>query len=302
VYLPLLGAFSHLNGELFGSELPDCLVTVRAKGSSQGFYHAKRFAALKDRTVFTDEIAMNPALFPVRPLRDIASTFVHEMVHHWQEHFGTPPRTGYHDKQWAAKMRSIGLMPSDTEAVGGRQTGYRMSHYIIEGGAFALSFERLEASGWQIGWGDAPTVAGASGGESGGKGAAESPKSKRERFVCPSCGLKMYGPRRADLTCNPCGRLLLVESVFLCSVPLPAYVERRLETAPHYSDRRGLAQLHSELFSPISPRTFEEWPLTWQLVNGRAVTNTRDAITLAWRRFQDAPQYRGGRKKTAEVS
>jgi hypothetical protein len=79
--------------------------------------------------------------------------------------------------------------------------------------------------------------------------------------------------------------------------PLPTYVERRLETAPHYSDRRGLAQLHTELFSPISHRTFEEWPLTWQLVNGRAVTETRPAITLAWQRFQDAPQYRGGRSK-----
>jgi hypothetical protein len=81
---------------------------------------------------------------------------------------------------------------------------------------------------------------------------------------------------------------------------LPDWVERRLETAPHYSDRRGLAQLHGQLFSPISPRSFEEWPLTWQLVNGRAVTNTRDAVALALARFQAAPKYRGGRaKKTA---
>ena len=80
---------------------------------------------------------------------------------------------------------------------------------------------------------------------------------------------------------------------------LPARLERRLETAPHYSDRRGLAQLHNELFGPISPRTFEEWPLTWQLVNGRAVTNTRDAIALANARFQAAPKYRGGRAKCA---
>jgi hypothetical protein len=71
-------------------------------------------------------------------------------------------------------------------------------------------------------------------------------------------------------------------------VSLPAYIERRLETAPHYSDRRGFAQLHTELLGPLSPRTLEEWPLVWQLVNGKAMTETRPAITLAWRRFQDA--------------
>jgi hypothetical protein len=84
------------------------------------------------------------------------------------------------------------------------------------------------------------------------------------------------------------------------SVSLPVWIEGRLETAPRYSDRRGLAKLHTELLGPISPRTLEEWPLVWQLVNGRAVTPTRDAIALAYERFQAAPKYRAGRtKKTA---
>jgi hypothetical protein len=82
---------------------------------------------------------------------------------------------------------------------------------------------------------------------------------------------------------------------------LSARINRRLETAPHHSDRRGLAELHNELFGPISPRTFEEWPLTWQLVNGRAVTNTRDAIELAHARFQAAPKYRADRARSAKV-
>jgi hypothetical protein len=209
MYVPLLEAFNHLNDELFGGELPDCLVTIRAKGRTQGFYHAKRFAALRDKAV-ADEIAMNPAFFPTHPSREIAGSFVHEMAHHWQEHHGKPPRNGYHDCQWAAKMRPIGLMPSDTEAVGGKQTGYKVSHYIIENGPFALSFERLSATGWQIGRGDAVTVAPASGGESEGEGAVESPKAKRERFVCPGCGLKMYGPSWARVRCDSCGRPLIM--------------------------------------------------------------------------------------------
>jgi hypothetical protein len=80
---------------------------------------------------------------------------------------------------------------------------------------------------------------------------------------------------------------------------LPGWVERRLETAPRYSDRRGLAQLHTELFGPLSPRTLETWPLTWQRVNNRAVTDTRNAITLAHARFKAVPEYKGGRAKKA---
>jgi hypothetical protein len=87
----------------------------------------------------------------------------------------------------------------------------------------------------------------------------------------------------------------------MTSVSLPDWLEQRLETAPRYSDRSGLARLHTETLGPIRPRTFEEWPLVWQLSNGRAVTSTRDAMALAYARFQAAPRYRGGRaKKTAK--
>ena len=209
MYVPLLQAFNHFNNELFGGELPHCLVTIRAKGRTQGFYHAKRFAALGSKAV-TDEIAMNPAYFPADPLREIAGTFVHEMTHHWQAHHGAPPRNGYHDRQWAAKMRSIGLQPSDTEAVDGRQTGYHMSHYIIENGAFALSFERLEASGWQIRWGEAIAATPAGGGEGAGEGVVGGPEPKRLKFVCPGCGQNVYGSPKTAVRCDPCGLLLIV--------------------------------------------------------------------------------------------
>jgi hypothetical protein len=325
MYLPLLTAFNHFNNEVFNSRLLDCLLTLRAnKKNTKGYYHAKRFAALEDPTVFTDEIAMNSAYFTKRDLRDTASTLVHEMCHHDEEHSGSPPRKGYHSKWWAAKMREVGLQPTNTGKVGGKETGDRMDHYIVDGGPFALSFERLVATGWQLGWGDAATVAGAGGAE--GEGAVKSPKRTREPFKCESCGMTAQSRASAELVCFSCAiaarpdladflrrfKFRLIEHggakpAIACSdvsarPALPAWIEARLASAPHYSDRRSLAQIHTELFSPISPRTFEEWPLTWQLANGRAVTNTRDAITLAWQRLQDAPQYRGGRKKTAEVS
>jgi hypothetical protein len=56
---------------------------------------------------------------------------VHEMVHVWQHAFGKPSAGGYHNKQWAAKMKAVGLQPSSTGYVGGKETGQRVTHYVI---------------------------------------------------------------------------------------------------------------------------------------------------------------------------
>jgi hypothetical protein len=317
VYPPLLDLFDHCNRDLFNSALTDCIVTLRARKNSLGFYHAKKFVSLDDPTAFVDEIALNPEAFSKCSLRGVADTFVHEMCHHARQHCGAPPpRSGYHDEKWAAIMRSIGLMPSDTGAVGGRQTGYRMSDYVIEGGPFALSFERLAATGWSIGWADVAALALDPEFVEGGV-AVKSPRRTRESFRCDACTMTAESRASAQLVCLPCAlaarpdlasflgqfKLGLKERngarrVFACSAPLlPAWVEKRLETAPEHSDRRGIAQLHTELFGPISPRSLEEWPLVWRLIAGKAVANTRDAITYAYERFEAAPEYRAGRTK-----
>ena len=40
---------------------------------------------------------------------------------------GQAAARGYHNKEWAAKMKAIGLMPSNSGAVGGKETGQQMS-------------------------------------------------------------------------------------------------------------------------------------------------------------------------------
>jgi hypothetical protein len=46
---------------------------------------------------------------------------------HWLSH-RTPPRRSYHDRQWAAKMKEIGLQPSTTGEPGGKETGSSVTH------------------------------------------------------------------------------------------------------------------------------------------------------------------------------
>ena len=69
------------------------------------------------------------------------------MAHQWQRHHGKPSRTGYHNKEWAAKMIEVGLVPSSTGEIGGKQVGQHMTHYIADGGAFAQACADLLKGG-----------------------------------------------------------------------------------------------------------------------------------------------------------
>ena len=107
----------------------------RHKGA-YGYFSGDRFASIDDPEEVTDEIALNPAHFARRTPTQTLSTLVHEMVHLWQHHLGTPSRNGYHNKEWAAKMREVGLIPTDTGQPGGKDTGQKVTHIIEEGGRF----------------------------------------------------------------------------------------------------------------------------------------------------------------------
>lgn len=144
-------AYDFYNNELFDGELPPCLITYQRQKTSFGYFSRNRFVRRSDGQM-TDEIALNPEFFAVVPLVEVLQTIVHEMVHLWQEHFGTPSRKCYHSLEWAAKMEAIGLMPSDTGLPGGKKTGQRVADYMIVGGLFEAATKRLLASGFAISW------------------------------------------------------------------------------------------------------------------------------------------------------
>lgn len=76
-----------------------------------------------------------------------------ESVHCWQYCFGTPGRNCYHNKEWAYKMKAIGLQPTSTGKPGGAIVGQCMSDYPIEGGAFVKACEKLVfKKSYQLPW------------------------------------------------------------------------------------------------------------------------------------------------------
>jgi predicted SprT family Zn-dependent metalloprotease len=194
-------AFDYFNKELFGAELPPALITYQRKARVYGYYSPKRFAHRAGKQeVLVDELAMNPANFKERSDAEILSTLVHEQTHHWQEYFGNPGRTTYHNREWSDKMISIGLMPTDTGLPGGKKTGQKMSHYIIKDGPFDRACQRLLQTGFRLQWQSRETDKPAGGGKRGPGG-----DPSKIKYTCPSCGLNLWGKSGAPAACGLCG-------------------------------------------------------------------------------------------------
>jgi hypothetical protein len=192
-YTGLQEAYDHFNRVLFDGMLPNVFITYQRKANSLGYFGADRFLGRVEHTAGRHELALNPDGFVGKSDKEICSTLVHEQAHVWQHVKGTAPRRGYHDKEWAAKMKAVGLQPSSTGMVGGRETGQRMSHYVIADGAFAQSYDRLAATNWQLNL------------ESAHRPGAQKGPSSKTKFSCSSCGQNAWGKPDLAVTCTPCG-------------------------------------------------------------------------------------------------
>lgn len=156
LYGELQTAFAHFNEHLFGNALKPALITLVRKSRTRGYCSLNRFVAAGSEEAaqpeFVNEIALNPAYFAVRSIMETLSTLVHEMCHQWQFELGQPPRSGYHDTEWASKMLEVGLCPSDTGEPGGKRVGQKVTHYIIRGGRFHLACEELLTRDFTLSW------------------------------------------------------------------------------------------------------------------------------------------------------
>jgi hypothetical protein len=181
-YTVLSEAYQFFNERLFSGVLPNCLITMQRKANSYGFFAGGRFGTT-DGEGISDELAMNPTHFKGRSTEEVLSTLVHEMCHVWQHHHGKQSRAGYHDRQWAGKMREIGLIPSDTGQPGGKCAGQKVSHYVDESGQFAKHCTTLIDGGYVL-----PFI------ELWDEAKAKKNKSKNKtKFCCESCGASAWG-------------------------------------------------------------------------------------------------------------
>jgi hypothetical protein len=191
-YSGLQAAYDHFNKVLFGGTLPDVFITYQRKARSLGYFSADRFNGRLDKTG-RHELALNPDGFINESDKEICSTLVHEQHHVWQHANGTAPKRGYHDREWAAKMKLNGLQPTSTGMVGGRETGQHMDHLIVPGGKFELAYDKLAASKWRLNL------------ESALRPGQQKGPSSKTKFCCPRCHEQnVWGKPDSRVDCHDC--------------------------------------------------------------------------------------------------
>ena len=216
-YGTLQDAYDHFNCALFEGRLPQVLITLQRHAHARGYFSRNRFRGRNRASEHVHEVALNPDSFGGRSDEDILSTLVHEMAHVWQQEYGHPGRGRYHNREWAAFMYSIGLMPSTTGEPGGAVTGDRVSHYILHGGPFSGAcgaFLEKYCLAWEA-------AADSAGSHSGNRAVVGNDRNvagnsqTRTKFTCPNCGLNAWAKPDAVLDCHSCSQAAC-EPVSLC--------------------------------------------------------------------------------------
>lgn len=211
-YREMYSAYQHFNDALFDSELPGVLITMSSRQSCVGYFHFKRFTS-KDTQA--DNLCFNPRFFTTHGIQEFMQTTVHEMVHQWQYHFGTPSNRTYHNAEWAEKMYRIGLMASDTGRPGGKQTGQKMSEYVIKGGEFERAYTELVTKQFVLTWYERyipeadldeavqeETIV-----KEVLRHLAPIPPNRKpkSKYRCEECQVNVWGKRKLHIVCGECG-------------------------------------------------------------------------------------------------
>ena len=240
----LISIVNALNRELFTGSLPACDVILNRRARTFG---SVRIYSLDGILFGAPQISMNSALMSIRTLRSTFATLTSLMC---EVNAFLDGRTNYRlrNKKAAEAMLRIGLVSSSTGRPGGKKTGYNISFYILKGGAFDRTFDRLSKSDKWITWSDLSTCTppphykdfevltfsadGASDAEEQSltdRATAlgippillASPtksshvclslpaKSTKGTFVCPGCGLRCWAKRSStNIHCAGCDRPL----------------------------------------------------------------------------------------------
>lgn len=196
IHKALRNAYDVFNWKLFDAQLPACVITLQRRARSYGYVAARRWNSATGS--MTDDLVLNPALLSAASPQAILAELVHEMSHVWQHHFGKPSRSGYHNREWATKMISLGLYPSDTGEPGGKHTGQHMSHYIVEEGSFdRISREWLRQSSMTA-WHGLGDLAVHNETETLDKAPS------RLKYSCIGCGLNAWAKPKISIYCGTC--------------------------------------------------------------------------------------------------
>jgi len=93
-------------------------------------------------------------------------------------------------------MYAVGLQASNTGMPGGKTTGQKMTHYIIENGAYSDVFDALDTVSLDL---SAITTA-----------TGKAKRASKTKFTCPVCNANAWGKESLLISCAECAEIMTI--------------------------------------------------------------------------------------------
>ena len=192
--------FDLLNEEFFESALSRPTITIQSTPKAYGHFSLREDTWIS-KLGATHEINLGAGTLS-RPIENVVSTLLHEMIHYWNYECGIQDcsRGGtYHNRRFkeAAEARGLQVERSDKYGWSHTSPGDALLDFVLKCGLTDILINRNEFSGFQI-----PGTGTHSG--TGGMGGYTPKKSSTRKYICPCCGMSVRATKTVRVKCMDC--------------------------------------------------------------------------------------------------
>ncbi len=203
--------YRELNTNKFGGRLEEPVITIVNTPRAYGHVTCGRVWNITKKDGQESRYELNISSETMtRPIEDVVSTMLHEMVHiyHLMNGIRDTSRGGtYHNKTFKEKAESVGLVLGHDAKYGWTVTSPSegLIDYIVSKGWTEICMNRGGGISFS---GGAPD--GAEPDRGGGTGKRIKKPSSTRKYVCPVCGMSVRATREVRIKCADCDELMIV--------------------------------------------------------------------------------------------
>ncbi len=191
--------FDLLNEEFFENELSRPTITIQSTPRAYGHFSLREDTWVS-KLGGTHEINIGAGTL-ARPIEEVVSTLLHEMVHYFNYERGVQDCSRgntYHNRKFKEEAERRGLLVEHSEKYGWSHTSPSdlLLDFVLENDLSDILINRNEFSGFQMG---------GTGTHSGTPITPTAKKSSSRKYICPCCGTSIRATKKVNIGCLDCG-------------------------------------------------------------------------------------------------
>ena len=191
--------FDLLNEEFFENELSRPTITIQSTPRAYGHFSLREDTWVS-KLGGTHEINIGAGTLS-RPIEEVVSTLLHEMVHYYNYERGVQDCSRgntYHNRKFREEAERRGLIVEHSDKYGWSHTSPSdlLLDFVLDNDLSDILINRNEFSGFQMG---------GTGTHNGTPITPTAKKSSSRKYICPCCGTSIRATKKVNIGCLDCG-------------------------------------------------------------------------------------------------